>query len=281
MMDMLIQTVVWLNRIATQIGSIVLAPVGWLPGWLSVTVIAVVTGIGMLVIFKYTSNQAAIKKTRNGIKGNLLALSLFKEDIVVGLRCQCAILWCAAKLIALSLVPMLVMFVPMSLLLGQLGLWYQARPLKIGEDAVVTVQLAKTFEKSLPGVDLQSNPAIATSVGPIRVPSKHMVCWSLHATEPGTHRLVFDVNGVSVEKELAVGEGYVSTSLKRPKWDVVEVLLHPKEMPFGRSSPIQSIEIEFPERLSMTSGTNSWLIYWFAASMIAALAIRPLLKVNL
>jgi len=36
---------------------------------------------------------------------------------------------------------MLVMIVPMSLLLGQLSLWYQSRPLRVGEEAVVTCSL--------------------------------------------------------------------------------------------------------------------------------------------
>src|SRR5438105_4499370 len=126
---MLTQVFVWLNLVANQSAGILLAPVAWLPGWLSATMIGAITGIGMLVLFKFTSNQNAIKRTRNGIKANLLALSLFKEDIFVGLRCQRALLQGAARLLVLSLVPMLVMFLPTCLLLGQLALWYQSRPL--------------------------------------------------------------------------------------------------------------------------------------------------------
>src|SRR5438477_131899 len=139
---LLTQIVVWLNAVAGRLSSILLAPVAWLPGWLSATVVAIVTGIIMLVIFKYTSNQAAIKKTRSQIKANLLGLSLFKDDMGVALRGQRALLLNASQLLLLSAVPMLVMLVPMCLMLGQLALWYQARPLRVGEEAVVTVQLA-------------------------------------------------------------------------------------------------------------------------------------------
>ena len=86
-----VRILVWLNRLANSMAAVLLAPVAWLPGWLSATLIAVVTGICMLAIFKYTSNQKAIERTRNGIKANLLALSLFKENIRVGLRCQFAL----------------------------------------------------------------------------------------------------------------------------------------------------------------------------------------------
>ena len=137
------QLLIWLNALANRCAAILLAPVAWVPGWVSATVIAAVTGVLMLLIFKYTSQQAAIKRTRSQIKANLLALSLFKDNVWVGLRAQGRILANAGKLMLLAVVPMLVMTLPMVLLLGQLALWYQARPLNVGEEAVVTVKLSK------------------------------------------------------------------------------------------------------------------------------------------
>ena len=57
-------------------------------------------------------------------------------------------------------------------------------------------------------------------------------------------------------------------------------LLHPSEKPFGPDSAIGSIEIDYPKRSSWTSGTDSWVIYWFAVSMVAALCCRRFLNVN-
>src|SRR5207244_7051618 len=59
--------VVWLNALANGLGQL-LAPIGWVPGWLSATLVAVATGVGMLAAFKYTSNQRAIKRTRQRIR---------------------------------------------------------------------------------------------------------------------------------------------------------------------------------------------------------------------
>ncbi|MBL8848184.1 MAG: hypothetical protein JNG89_00790, partial [Planctomycetaceae bacterium] len=138
---MLTQLIVCLNTAAGMLAKVAFAPIAWLPGWLSATLVGVVTGILMLWAFKHTSNQAAILRTRNQIKANLLALSLFKDSMAVSLRAQGRILLNAGRLLALSLVPMLIMFVPMCLLLGQLAVWYQARPLPVGSEAVVTAQL--------------------------------------------------------------------------------------------------------------------------------------------
>src|SRR5438552_3279583 len=138
-MDALAHIVVWVNAAANAVGYWAFAPIGFLPGWLSATLVASVTGVVMLVIFKHTSNQNAIKAARDDIKAQLLAMKLFKESVVVTLKAQARILWGAVRLFVFALVPMVVMAVPVTLVLAQLALWYQARPLQIGEDAVVTM----------------------------------------------------------------------------------------------------------------------------------------------
>src|SRR6516162_801593 len=141
MMDVLAQLVVWLNGLANALGRLLLAPVGVSPGWLSATVIAVVTGVLLLVVFKYTSNQRAIKRVRDDINANLLALKLFKDSAGVAVVAQQRLLQGAARLFVLALIPIAVMAVPVALLLGQMSLWYQQRPLRVGEEAVVTLTL--------------------------------------------------------------------------------------------------------------------------------------------
>ena len=281
MTSMPVRILIWLNRLVNSLAAALLAPVAWLPGWLSATLIAVVTGICMMAIFKYTSNQKAIERTRNGIKANLLALSLFKEDIRVGLRCQFALVCGAVRLLGLSLVPMLVMIVPTCLLLGQMALWYQARPLRVGEEAVVTVQLAESESNPNRVCELVPASVISAMIGPIRVTSKQMVCWKIVGTQPGYHDIAFDVDNRRVTKQVAVGDHFMSTSLKRPDSTFTDVMLHPREQPFSQDSPVRSIEITFPERLSWTAGSRTWLAWWFVVSMAAAFVARPLLNVKL
>src|SRR5262245_5884150 len=105
-MAVLTQLVVWLNVVANALGYVFLAPVAWMPGWLSATLIAAVSGVFLLFVFKYTSNQRAIKRVRDDISANLLALKLFKDSAAVALRSQRRILWGACQLAALAVVPM-------------------------------------------------------------------------------------------------------------------------------------------------------------------------------
>ena len=275
------QLVVWLNAVANACASVLLAPIAMLPGWLSATLAAAVTGVLMLVVFKHTSNQRAIKRARATIKSNLLALSLFKDSAAVSLRSQGRILLGAGQLLILAIVPMLVMLIPMCLLLGQLALWYQARPLRVDEEAVVTLKLAEVSNALLPAAQLAANSEFAINVGPVRVPSKHMVCWNVQARQPGYHKLTFEVAGQQFEKEFVAGDAFMPVSLERPGWAWSQALLHPRESPFPLESPVQGIEIDYPHRDGFTCGSRTWVIYWFAASMVAAFAAKPFLKVSL
>jgi hypothetical protein len=276
----LTQVVVWLNAAANAAGGILLAPTGWLPGWLSATLAAVATGVLMLVVFKYTSHQRAIRAVRNDIKANLLALRLFKDSPLVALRAQGSVLVGAGRLLVLALVPMLVMLVPVCLILGQLGLWYQARPLHIGEETVLTLRLNGEVDAPWPEVYVQPAAALEVTVGPVRVQSKREICWNVKARENGYHRLVFQVGGQAVGKEFAVGDGFMRVSAQRPGWSWEDVLRHPAEAPFGPDAPVRAIEVDYPSRPSWTSGTDWWVGYWFVVSMVAALCFRRALNVH-
>jgi hypothetical protein len=275
------QIVVVLNVLANALGRPLLALVGAMPGWLSATIVATVTGVLLLLVFKYTSNQAAIKRVRNDIDANLLTLKLFKDATTVVLAAQAAMIRGAFHLFVLAIVPMVVMMVPVLLLLGQLSLWYQHRPLRVGEEAVVALKLDGNAGDPMPAVTLEPTPSAEVVTGPVRVPSKLEVVWVIKARENGSHQLSFRTGEQSVTKELAVGDGFMRISTRRPGWDWYDALLNPDEPTFPKSSSVQSIEVDYPERPSWTSGTDNWVIYWFAVSMVAAFCAKPFLKVNL
>jgi hypothetical protein len=279
--DALAQLVAWLNAGANAVARPLLAPLGTLPGWLSATLVSAASGLGLLAIFKYTSNQRAIRRASDDIQAHLLALRLFTDSPWVAFRAQGRILWGAVRQSALAVVPTLVMIVPVSLLLGQLGAWYQSRPLRVGEEAALTVRLGGSDGSAWPQLRLDPSAAVEVAAGPVRVLSRREMCWNVRVREDGYHRLVFHVDGQAVTKELAVGEGLMRTSSRRPGWYWPDMLRHPCERPFGPNAPVRSIEIEYPDRLSWSSGTNSWLIYWFAVSMATAFCLRRPLKVNI
>jgi uncharacterized membrane protein (DUF106 family) len=281
-MSWLAHVISWINVPINILAKFLLAPIiSGLPGWLSNTTISALTGVVLLIIFKYTSNQRAIGRVRDNIKANLLALKLFKDSIAVTLQSQGRLFKGAFLLLFHAIRPMLVMIVPVSLLLAQLGLWYQSRPLHPGEQAIVTMKLNSSINSPWSNINIESAPAAEVVTGPVRIFSKHQICWEIKAREKGYHNILFNTGIWQVEKELAVGDGFMSVSAERPGWNWADILLNPLEKPFSPDSPVQSISIAYPDRLSRTSGTDWWLIYFFVASLVFALILKPFLKVRI
>jgi hypothetical protein len=188
----------------------------------------------------------------------------------------------AARLFLLALVPMLVMVVPVSLLLAQLSLWYQARPLRVGEETVVTLKFNGNAESAWPDVSLQPTDAMEVITGPIRVQSQREICWNIKARQNGYYRLVFDVDGQAIDKELAVGDGIMRVSTQRPGWSCWDALENPGEKPFDPNSPVRLIDIDYPERTSWKiAGLEPWMVYWFVVSLVAGLCGSRILNVNI
>ena len=98
-----------------------------------------------------------------------------------------------------------------------------------------------------------------------------------------------------MDKELAVGDGFMRTSAERPGWCWSDILLQPAEPPFGPGSAVRAIHIDYPDPDWWTSRQRLvswwpacycdwWVTYCIAmvaASMVFALLLRPLFKVNL
>jgi hypothetical protein len=279
--NLLAQLIAWLNVPANAAGSWLLAPIARVPGWVSSTIAAAVLGAVTLLAFKYTSHQRVIGWVRDDIKAHLLAVKLFPDDLWVTFRAEGRVLRGAAALALLAVVPMLAMIVPVALVLGQLGLWYQARPLSVGEEAVVTMKLGGNGSDAWPSVALSLPDAAELVLGPVRMLDERAICWDIKARQEGCHLLRFQVGGQTVAKQLAIGRGFMRTSEERPGWQWTDILLQPAEPPFRPGDAVRSIRIDYPSRDSWTSGTDWWIAYCLLASMLFAWCLRPWFKVTL
>ena len=133
----------------------------------------------------------------------------------------------------------------------------------------------------LPQVSLESLPAARTMIGPVWVSTKKEIFWKIKPIEEGDHNLIFQVGDRQYEKQLAIGEGFMRLSPKRPGAHFGDILLYPMEKPFASDSPVCSISIDYPERDSRINGTDWWIVYFFVTSMVFAFLLKPLLKVRI
>ena len=281
-MNLLTSIIIWLNTIANALGKILFAPIIVnTPGWLSNTIISAIVGLLLLIIFKYTSNQAAIGKTRDSIKAAMLALKLFKDSMAVTMKSQRQLFGGAFALLFHAIRPMLVMIVPVVLIISQMAAFYQNSPLKIGDKTMVTLQLNPDVKSDWPNVQLNTSEAFDIVTGPVRASANHQLYWIIKAQKDGPHKINFSVGTDQFQKKLAIGSDFMLISPKRPGRNISDLLMNPCEKPFSTDSVVQSISIDYPDRISKTSGTDYWIIFFFVISMIFAFIFKPFLNVKI
>jgi len=280
-MTLFAQLITRINTFMNILFSLLRRPMEVLPAWFSLTVISVMLGILLLLLFKYTSNQNTISRVRDKIKADLLAMKLFRDNLFVVLKCQLNIFFSALLLLVYSTPSVIIMAFPFCLILGQLGVWYQVRPLKVNEEAVVIMQLSGSTNNPLPEVSLMPSDSIEITVGPVKVPSRRQVYWNIRTVHPGTHQLLFRVEDKQFRKTLSVGTGFMPVSIKRPSLSVTELILFPAEKPFTKTSPVRSIEIAYPHRSGPITGSDRWIISLMVLSMLSALATKRLFRVQI
>lgn len=248
-----------------------------LPVWLGLAIISVLTGAVMLIAFRYTSNQKAIGRARDDITANLLALKLFKDELGVTFRSQGRIVGALLRLQWHMLRPLLIMLLPMLLLLGQMGARYQWRPLRPGEQTLISLRLAPAHA-SLVDAQLDPGPAAIIEAGP--VPGGGELVWRVRAAVPGRHMLRVNIAGAAVEKELVVADTLERVSAERLGSRWTSQILHPTEPLLPAGGPVDSIAIQYPAVQSYLYGANWWILSFFVLSMAAALLLKPVFKVR-
>jgi hypothetical protein len=249
------------------------------PLW-GLTVVSFLTGILMLWIFGLVSNQDAVRTIRDRVRGNLIAVRLFGDDLGLLFRLQGRLLRDNFVYLKYAVVPLLVMIVPVLLILVQLNLRFGARPAEPGEPLLVKVTLrdAPAVDR---GVSLEAPAGVNVETPGVRIPVLREVAWRVRAEQPGRHRLVVRVGDDFVEKELLVGEGWGPTSTRRPGKGFFDTLLYPGE-PSIRSTAVESIEVGYrPLELRMFGWPIHWLVFFFLLSIIAGFAFRRVLGVEI
>ena len=243
--------------------------------------ISLVAGIVMLWIFGKVSNQAAIKRIRDRIRGNLIGVRLFQDDIGVLLRLQGTILRDTLRYMKHSMVPMVVMLVPVLLIMIQLNLRFAVRPLAPGETAVFKVRV-RDASALREGVALEAPEGVTIETPATRIPSEREVDWRIRADEPGRHAMKVRYRGEVAEKEVVVGGGWRSVSPLRTGAGIIDNLLYPGERPLAASGMVESITVNYPDLEIKVFGFDiHWLVLFFVLSIVFGFAFKGVLGVEI
>lgn len=271
-----------LNSLLIKLFGLLILPVRALGPWPTMIFVSLLTGFLMLGIFRWTSNQAGIRRAKDRIKAHLLETRLFKHDFSQSIRAQGRVLAANGRYLGYAIKPMLVMLVPVMLLLVQLDFRFGVRPLRTGEEALVRVRLAPGTDPLTIGFELEAPAGLTPTTPALRIADACEIIWRVRAERPGRHSLLFRWPAGLEEKSCFVDTpALAGVSTKRTAGGFLDRLAHPGEKALPRGGPIEAIEVDYPgQRMGFFGGRMHWLVAYFGLSILLGFASKGIFKVE-
>jgi len=271
------------NKFFGKIFDLLFIPFRSMNPWVGMVIVSFLTGLLMLVIFRYTSNQAGIKKVKNKIKAHLLELRLYKDSLGLSMKAQGNILLANLKYLTHSFKPMLVMIVPVILILIQMNFWFGYESLKPGEQTLLKVKLEEGYNPLQTDLVLEPDPEIVIETPPLRIEEYCEINWRISSQKSGIYHVNVVVAGNKISKTIATNtKPLTKLSPIKHRKNFVNELFYPVESPIAKDLPVQSIEVLYPaKRLSFFRFDIHWLIAYFALSIIFGFAFKGIFKVEI
>lgn len=271
------------NKAFGKIFEILFYPFDSMSLWLGMIFISILTGLLMLLIFRYSSNQEGIRKVKNKIKAHLLELRLYKDSLSLSLRSQGNILRSNLRYMGYSAKPMLIMIIPLILIIIQLNFWFAYDSLLPGQKTLLKVKLDKKYKPLDLNIVLKPSPGVNIDSPPLRMESDNEINWRLSIEKKGIHNITLSVNNHSFTKKIIAAQKQLTRiSPKSVQNNFFEELMNPGESPFPKGSSVKAIEISYPKRNMNFFGWHlHWIIVYFGLSIIFGFALKGLFKVEI
>lgn len=262
------------NALLVTVADALLTPLASLPPLAVVIGAALASALAVLGVMRLVSNQQALGDVKRRIHASLLEMRLYNDDVRALLRAQGEVLRHNLTYVGLSLVPLVITAVPLTLAIAQLQAWYGYRGLTAGQ----AVEITATLE---PGASAapQLEAGAVDVVAPARYfPTLNEATWRVvpRSSGPTAVRLV-TTSGAVVEKSLDVADrdavGRRSPSRERPSF--VGQLLYPSEPPLAPGEGVASISVPYQER---TLGVLGYDVHWLWIYLLAAFGFVLLLR---
>lgn len=229
------------------------------------------TSVLMLLVYRFFSDQAKIRRAKDRLGAHLLEVRLFQDQIGVVLRAYGRLIAASGVYLLYSLKPLLLMFVPLVLLLSQMELRL-GRAGRINSPVVLKVILEPGT--SLENVQLEPSDNVHITSPPLRIPELNEVNWRIEVPSTGIFTVAVraDDTGWHHYSGRVYGAGPQTSNFG-------EWLLFPVQPML--ESPLRSIEVLFPSRdISFFGWEMHWLIPFFVFTLLFGYALKGVMGVE-
>lgn len=271
-----------LNRGLGAIFDLLVLPFRGMPAAVGLSVISLMVAVGILLVFRRTSDQEALDRVKRRIQAGIYEIRLYKDDLRTIFASQYAILKHTGTYARLSIVPMLWIMLPVVVVVIQLQFQYGYESVEPGDSALVIVKMTeeeaeRVTETRAADVTLETPEGVHVETQAAWSPALGEVAWRVGAEDPGEHELIVRVDDRRFTKSLRVSGTTVLRSPVRPA-GLLGQIAYPVEPPLPDGSGLASIRVDYADAdVSLLGWKMHWIIAFFILTMIFAFALtKPL-----
>ncbi|MCZ6597250.1 MAG: hypothetical protein O7B99_06415 [Planctomycetota bacterium] len=277
------------NRMTTKFFDVVVAPFELLGQEAALILVSGLFGILSLIVFKHISWQGGIKGTKDKIKGHMIAIRLYQDDLLIVAKSVFKVIWRNFQYLGLNFGPILPLLVPFMLIAAQLVARYGFDPIPVvdpsadrlpGQGTMLVIEMAKGREAAVQDMHVRL-PAGLKAVSPlVRNAYDGVAHLEVIAVQPGRGELelVF-ADGTRAYKKVVTGDE--PTRMMQPErvsgfW---AAWLWPAEDTFPSDSPLARVSFEYPNRdlyLLPAGPTGIILVFFVSSILFGLLVLKPL-----
>jgi hypothetical protein len=252
-----------------------------MPAELALAVVSLLTGAVAMLVLRATSNPARLRMARNVITAHVLEMRIYQDDLVLILKALAAALAGNLRYLRLMLVPLIAIAAVVAPIVVQLDARFDRSPLHAGETALVSVTCAPGIDVMRAAIDLEVDKSAVVERPRVRVPARREVHWRVRAERPGTPAVTIRVASARYQFRLAAEPGTGTIGRLRTQ-SALDALLHPGLPPLPHDASIARIEVRYPPaRYSILGWRTHWLVVLVAWSMVGALILKRVLRIEI
>jgi hypothetical protein len=122
-----------IQRFITASFDLLLQPLERMGMEIALILVSGIFGVLALLVFKYISPQASIRRAKNLIKGHMIEIRLYQDDLRLVTRAIGKVLWHNLRYVCLNFGPFIPLAIPFALVAGQLVARYGFEPMPVTE----------------------------------------------------------------------------------------------------------------------------------------------------
>jgi hypothetical protein len=245
-----------------------------------VVLLSVAIGFVMVIVFRYTSDQHAIRIAKDQLKAYLLAVRLFQDQLPVVLSSYGKIVRGTGRYLRLAFRPLLFVALPLTLLMVQLDRYFGSAPISPGQPFLIKAHGVDS--DVLNTIELQLPPDLQASAPAVHVPAENEVVWRVVAKDPGKYDVKIGISGKMFPKTVSISTGLERLSSVRVRDGFWERMLYSAEAALPVASPLQSVVVAYPTRSIPFAGFQwNWIWLFFVLSLLAGFLFKTVLGIEI